>query len=114
MTDDLWTWGGAYFGYREGDDLWTHTGQHVGHFHGDEVYGLDGRYLGEIMSDNRLITNDAKSSQRESSFTPYANRAARVPYVNYVGRDIETFPPRKVWHEPAEAICERHATARSS
>jgi hypothetical protein len=84
-TDDRWTWGGTYFGYREGDDLLTHTGQHVGRFRGDEVYGPDGRYLGEVMSDNRLITNNAKSSQRGSGFAPCGRRAPRVPYVNYVG-----------------------------
>jgi hypothetical protein len=81
----LWTWGGTCFGYRDGDDLWTHDGRHVGRFDGDEVYGPDGRYLGEVMSNNRLITNNAKRSRRRSSFTPYANRVGYVPYVNYIG-----------------------------
>jgi hypothetical protein len=39
MITNLWTWGGTYFGHRDGDDLWTHSGRHVGRFHGDELYG---------------------------------------------------------------------------
>ena len=40
MSTNLWTWGGTYFGSREGDGLWTHSGRHVGHFIGDEVMAL--------------------------------------------------------------------------
>jgi hypothetical protein len=48
----LWTWGGTYFGYRDGDSLWTHDGRKVGRFYGNEVFGPDGKYLGEFRSEN--------------------------------------------------------------
>ena len=85
MTTDLWTWGGTYFGYRDGDNLWTHDGRHVGRFHGDEVYASDGQYLGELRNSNRLITNTGNRSHRRAGFTPRAGRVGRVPYVDYVG-----------------------------
>lgn len=92
---NLWTWGGEYFGYRENNCLWTHDGRHVGLFQGDEIYGPNGRYLGEVLSD-RLITNCGKKSWRASCFTPYGNRVGIVKYVNYVGNVMyaghEDFP----------------------
>jgi len=92
----LWTWGGTFWGYREGNSLWTHDGRHVGQFYDDEVYGSGGRYLGEIMSDNRLITCVGKKSWRRGGFMPYINHVGIVPYVNYVGHVMyagyEDFP----------------------
>jgi hypothetical protein len=92
----LWTWGGKFFGYRDGDSLWTHDGRHVAQFHDDEVYGPEARYLGEIKGDNRLITCLSKKSWRRGSFAPYANRVGIVPYVAYVGNVMyagyEDFP----------------------
>jgi hypothetical protein len=85
MMNWLWTWGGTCFGYRDGDDLWTYDGEHVGRFKGDEIYGRDGRYLGEIMSENRLITNRAKSNWPGYTFTPYARRGGYAAYANYAG-----------------------------
>lgn len=84
MTD-LWTWGGEYIGRRERDDLWTHNGNHIGRFHGDEVYGLDGRYLGEIMSQNRLITNQSKKHLNRGHYSAHMSRVGWVPSVGYVG-----------------------------
>ena len=81
----LWTWGGVFFGQRDGDELWTHDGRHVGHFYAKEVYGPDGLYLGEIKSDNRIITCLSKKSKRKGGFAPHANRMGYVPYANYVG-----------------------------
>jgi len=97
----LWTWGGAFFGHRDGDELWTRDGQHVGHFYDDVVYGPDGRYLGEIQGDNRLITCLSKKSWRKGRFFPNANRAGFVPYVDDVGyvmyAGYEDFPsPEKI------------------
>ena|SRR6266568_603635 len=80
----LWTWGGKYFGYRDGNDLWTHSGKHVGRFQGDEVFGSDGRYLGELNS-GKLIRSRSKAGHRSSSFAPFANRVGIVPYVTHVG-----------------------------
>jgi hypothetical protein len=92
----LWTWGGTCFGYRDGDDLWTFDGKHVGRFHDDEVYDRTGKYLGEIMSQNRLITNRAKSGYRKSSFTPNGRRGAYGRYGSYGGYGMygghEDFP----------------------
>lgn len=81
----LWTWGGKFFGHREGDDLWTHDERHVGRFEGDEIYGPDGRYLGEIQSVDRLITSRSKAAWRKSRFSPYSRVVGYVPYVGYVG-----------------------------
>jgi hypothetical protein len=52
---------------------------------GKDIYGSDGRYLGEVMGENRLITNLAKTSWRSSAFAPYASRVGYVPYTDYVG-----------------------------
>ena len=82
----LWTWGGKFFGHRDGIDLWTHDGRHVGRFYDDEVYGPNGQYLGEIKNNNRLTTClSKKSSWQRGSFATYANRVGFVPYVDYVG-----------------------------
>jgi hypothetical protein len=81
---DLWTWGGVYFGQREGDDLWTHSGRHVGRFRGEEVYRPNGRYLGEVKSD-KLITRLSSQSRSISPFAPHAPRVGHVPYVGSVG-----------------------------
>ena len=68
----LWTWGGKYFGYRNGNRLITHDGRHVGRFYQDEVYGVNGHYLGEIKNGNRLITKRSRKNSRKSSFSPYS------------------------------------------
>jgi len=85
MKTQLWTWGGRYFGYREGDDLWHHEGNHVGQFEGDEIFSADGRYLGEVRSGNRLIVNCSKKGRIGRSFSSRLSRVAVVPYVDYVG-----------------------------
>ncbi|MFC1984322.1 hypothetical protein ACFLVO_04870 [Chloroflexota bacterium] len=41
----FWTWGGRYFGYRDGDNLWTYDGKHIGHFRDDEIYASVLAYL---------------------------------------------------------------------
>lgn len=81
----LWTWGGTFFGYREGDELWTHDGRHVGRFEKDDVYGSRGGYLGETAGENRLIMNLSKRSRIKGEFASFAPRMAMVPYVDYVG-----------------------------
>jgi hypothetical protein len=75
----LWTWGGAFFGHRDGDDLWTYDGRHVGRFSGDEIYGPDGRYLGEIVSTDCLITCLIKIRWTKFSFTPRGDRTGGAP-----------------------------------
>jgi hypothetical protein len=91
----LWTWGGEFFGYRDGDRLWTHDGRNVGRFHDDEIYGMDGRYLGEVKGD-RLVTKRSKKSKCKSRFQPALNRVGIVKSVNRVGRVLgvgyEDFP----------------------
>ncbi len=81
----MWTWGGIYFGYREGVELWTYDGKHIGRFQEDEVYSPNGSYLGEVMNGNRLIVSLQKSHKRSYSFAPYANRTPYIPYMNYIG-----------------------------
>lgn len=81
----LWTWGGKFFGHRDGDNLWTHNGKHVGRFHNNEVYGPDGQYLGEVKIDDRLITCVGKKSWRRGSFTPEARRVGIEPCAGYAG-----------------------------
>lgn len=66
----LWTWGGKYFGSRNGNRLMTHDGRHVGRFYGNEVYSANGHYLGEIKNGNRLITKRSRKNSRKPSFSP--------------------------------------------
>jgi hypothetical protein len=80
----LWTWGGIFFGYRDGDDLWTYAGRHVGHFEDEEIYGPGGRYLGEVMKD-RLITCISKKSRHPHRFDPQADRTGIVPSTDLMG-----------------------------
>ena len=82
--DRLYTWGGRYFGFRDGDSLWTYTGRNVGRFHQDEVYGADGRYLGELRR-GRLITRRSKEHKRVNGFRPRMNRMARMKYMDRMG-----------------------------
>ena len=82
--DYLWTWGGKFFGYRDGDLLFTHRGKCVGHFDGDEIYGRHGEYLGELMNGDRLITNRSKKGWRGST-APAVQGGAIGRYANYVG-----------------------------
>jgi hypothetical protein len=65
--EELRTWSGKFFGYRDGDDLWTHTGLHVAQFEGGYLYGPDGSYLGEIVS-GRLIRSPAGPGNRGLNF----------------------------------------------
>jgi hypothetical protein len=92
---NLYTYGGKFFGNRDGDNLWTHDGRHVGRFRGDDVYDKQGRYLGEIKS-GKLITNRSKAGRSSSSFTPHAGRVGFVPSVGHVGSVLpvgyEDFP----------------------
>ena len=83
MSDSLWTWGGTYFGKREGDSLFTLNGVEAGRFHGDEIYGADGAYLGELKS-GKLITNQSKKSKQKGSFSP-RHKGGHVGYVGHVG-----------------------------
>ncbi len=96
--DWLWTWGGKFFGYKDGLDLWTYTGQHVGKFYVNEVYAEDGQYLGELLY-GRLITNVRKKKYRRGSFIPYKKRYFTFYNVEHVGRTLvkgyEDFPSLK-------------------
>jgi hypothetical protein len=78
VDTDLWTWGGAYFGHRDGDELWTYDGRLVGRFVGDEVFGTDGRYLGEIREGDHLITDTHKKHKRRDSFFGQRRRVLEV------------------------------------
>ena len=98
----LWTWGGICFGYREGDDLWTHDGQHVGRFRDNEVYGRDGRYLGELVNGDRLITNKAKSSSRQSGFSPSGRRNSYARNASYAGYAVPVTRTFRVWRTSGE------------
>jgi len=70
---DLWTWGGDYFGFRDGVNLWTYDGRHVGRFRRDEVFRKDGSYMGDLMH-GRLVIEWHKTGRRASSFSPSDNR----------------------------------------
>ena len=80
----LYTWGGTYFGMREGNELWTYDGRHVGRFRGEEVYDSEGHYLGELKN-GKLITMSSKVSKSGPSFSPSASRVGHVPSTNHVG-----------------------------
>jgi len=82
--ENLWTWGGSYFGYKEGNALWDKHGKHVGMFHGNEIYDSAGKYIGELMN-GRLIYSWQKSNLRGRAFNPYLSKVASVSQGNYVG-----------------------------
>jgi CheY-like chemotaxis protein len=80
-TADLWTWGGFYFGFREGQNLWTYGGRHVGRFTRDDIIRPDGLYMGGVV-DGRLIVDWHKTARRASSFTPSANRGGHSRFAD--------------------------------
>ncbi len=94
----LWTWGGVWFGYREGRELWTHDGRHVGRFVADVVYGPFGRYLGE-MRGGRLITRRASKASRVNAFVAQAPHVATLGHVDLIALPLlagyEDFPCAK-------------------
>ncbi len=79
----LWTWRGAWFGYREGWVLWASDGRQVGQFVDGLVYGPSGRYLGEVRA-GRLVTHRASAGRRGPSFTAPAPRVATRRHVDLV------------------------------
>ncbi len=92
----FWTWGGEFFGFRDGDCLYTWDGRHVGTFVEKEVYGLDGWYMGEVRDDDRLITKTSLTSRRHiptwargsrGSIGSFGNRGSRGMLGGY-----EDFP----------------------
>lgn len=93
--DWLWTWGGKFFGYKDGLDLWTYTGKHVGKFYVNEVYGENGQYLGELLY-GRLIISVKKKNYVRGPFIPYRKRYYTSYYVDHVRRPMlkshEDFP----------------------
>lgn len=94
VSTKLWTWGGTFFGYRDGDDLFIHGGKHAGRFRGDAVYDSSGWYLGEIKR-GRLARSTSKS-RSGPGFMPRVSRVGIVPSVDYVGNVMlagyEDFP----------------------
>ncbi len=91
----LWTWSGAFFGYRWDDNLWTYTGHHVGYLEGNTVFSLKGRYLGEIVA-QRLLVNDTRKPER-SVVVIQRPRHVTVPQLaalthNSLYPGIEDFP----------------------
>lgn len=83
MSESLWTWGGTYFGRRDGDSLFTLHGVEAGRFRGEEIYGADGCYIGELKN-GKLITKTSKSSKRRATFNP-KQRIGHVGHVGHVG-----------------------------
>lgn len=80
----LYTYGGRYFGKKEGDKLWTHNGQHVGTFKGNEVYDRKGRYIGELKN-GKLLTKTSKKNNTTSEFSASMSRVGHVASVDQVG-----------------------------
>jgi CheY-like chemotaxis protein len=88
-ADDLWTWSGEYFGFREGVDLWAYDGRHVGRFRRDaEIFRPDGLYMGVVMGD-RLVVDWHRTAHRASSFTPSENRIGHRRFVDRVPFDMQ-------------------------
>jgi hypothetical protein len=70
IDDDVWNWGGKFFGWTEAGELITHDGRHVGRFCSLEVFAKTGAYLGEIKN-HRLITNlTKKHTKTQPPFIP--------------------------------------------
>ncbi len=83
MSESLYTWGGTYFGKREGNSLFTYNGVEAGRFHGDEIFGADGAYLGELKN-GKLITNQSRSSGTKGSFMPRQG-GGHMPSMDHMG-----------------------------
>ncbi len=94
-ADDLWTWAGEYFGFRDGQNLWTLKGRHVGRFRRDEVFRSNGLYVGDLVQ-GRLVVDWHKTARRASSFTPSEDRGGckrysdREPFDMMIG--FKDFP----------------------
>jgi CheY-like chemotaxis protein len=88
-ADDLWTWSGEYFGFREDAELWTFEGRHVGRFRrNSDIYRPDGLYLGEVM-DGRLIIDWHKTARRASSFMPSEGRSGHHKFADREPFDMQ-------------------------
>jgi len=88
-ADDLWTWSGEYFGFRDGAELLTFEGRHVGRFRrNSDIYRPDGLYLGEVM-DGRLIVDWHKTARRASSFIPSAGRSGHNKFADREPFDMQ-------------------------
>jgi CheY-like chemotaxis protein len=87
--DDLWTWSGEYFGFRDGAELWTYEGVHAGRFRRDtEIFRPDGLYMGDVI-DGRLIVDWHKTARRASSFAPSDDRSGRQKYSDREPFDMQ-------------------------
>ena len=99
ITEPMWAWNGACFGYRRDESLFTYDGVEVGRFVGKEIYGPEGTYLGEVgraEDGDRLLTSAYKKSRRADAFVPavesgYARGAGRWAEPLFCG--FEDFPP---------------------
>jgi CheY-like chemotaxis protein len=88
-ADDLWTWGGEYFGFRDGAELWTYEGVHVGRFRRDnEIFRPNGMYMGDLLN-GRLIVDWHKTARRASSFTPFERRSGRDKFADREPFDMQ-------------------------
>ena len=88
-VDDLWTWSGEYFGFREGAELWTYDGRHVGRFRRDaEIFRPEGLYMGVVM-EGRLVVDWHRTALRASSFTPSENRIGRRRFADRTPFDVQ-------------------------
>jgi hypothetical protein len=93
---ELYTWTGHYFGYKDGDDLWTYEGRHVGKFNGFDAFDPSGHYLGEIRNGFYLIRDTRKIAINRGSFSPRENKPPTIKHVEHMGFAIpngyEDFP----------------------
>jgi CheY-like chemotaxis protein len=88
-ADDLWTWSGEYFGFREGSELWTQDGRHAGRFRRcSEIFRSDGLYMGVVM-DGRLVVDWHSTARRASSFTPSEDRIGHRRFGGRTSFDIQ-------------------------
>jgi len=88
-ADDLWTWSGEYFGFRDANELWSYDGRHIGRFRRQtEIYRPDGLYMGDVL-DGRLIVDWHKTARRASSFTPSGDRATRERFPDREPFDMQ-------------------------
>jgi len=87
--NDLWTWGGEYFGFRDGSELWTFEGKYAGRFRREvEIYRPDGLYMGDVV-DGRLIVDWHKTARRGSSFTPSGDRSVNKTFGDRESLDMQ-------------------------
>lgn len=87
---NFWSWGGKYIGPSYNNFLYSSNGTPIGRFENEILFDFNGKYIGEIMQENRIIVNNARTHLRSYISAVPANVAGSccsdyVGFTMYVG-----------------------------